>query len=156
MVRPLVGLPLPEHAPHLPLLLGGEVLEGGQGGTFITEEGEWAEVGRGGSWLRVRGGEPLAGRLGWPSGRAWASRAGREVGMAEWAMVGTDTAMMACAWLWAIETLGGVLPMPEARMTAAAAAEAAGKVPSAGTRGVRNTAGEGGLTVLCWCNVIVR
>jgi len=68
--------------------------------------------------------------------------------MEEWAMVGTATAMIAaaCAWVWEMETVGGVPevePIPEALMAAAAAAaEAAGKLPrAAGTRGVRKTPG---------------
>jgi hypothetical protein len=66
--------------------------------------------------------------------------------MEEWAMVGLDTAMIAaaCAWVWEMETVGGVPevdPIPEALM-AAAAADAAGKLPrAAGTRGVRKTPG---------------
>ena len=63
--------------------------------TFISEEGECAEEGRGGGWLRARGGEWLAGRPG--RRPCWASRAGREVGM-EWAMEGTETAIMPWAW----------------------------------------------------------
>jgi len=101
-----------------------------------------------GCWVRASGGDPLPGRELWLTPRPCCKRAGKEVGMEECAIVGTATAMMAAAWAWVceMETVGGVPevdPIPEALMAAAAAAaEAAGKLPrAAGTRGVRNTPG---------------
>ena len=70
--------------------------------TFISEDGECAEGGRDG-WLRPGGGESVVGRAEWRGwGRAWASRAGSEVGMGPgWPSGDTadiDTAMIAWAW----------------------------------------------------------